>query len=184
MRSTRPLAGASASAVELFRKRACSILWKPTKSGLFSPSGKESGRQSMLQSVSSKEPASTSICSYSGRASTYAARAPSRSPAATRACSSFTLGAMASARPWKYIVAEINEAFAAQFLAVQKALGLDPAKTNVNGGAIALGHPLGASGSRIVANLTHHLQRNDLKLAVGGACIRGGQGIAVLLEKC
>jgi len=81
-------------------------------------------------------------------------------------------------------VAEINEAFAAQFLAVQKALGLDPAKTNVNGGAIALGHPLGASGSRIVANLTHHLQRNDLKYAVGGACIGGGQGIAVLLEKC
>lgn len=81
-------------------------------------------------------------------------------------------------------VAEVNEAFAAQFLAVQKALGLDPAKTNVNGGAIALGHPLGASGSRIVANLTHHLQRNNLKYAVGGACIGGGQGIALLLEKC
>lgn len=81
-------------------------------------------------------------------------------------------------------VAEVNEAFAAQFLAVQKALGLDPAKTNVNGGAIALGHPLGASGSRIVANLTHHLQRNDMKYAVGGACIGGGQGIALLLEKC
>jgi len=81
-------------------------------------------------------------------------------------------------------VAEVNEAFAAQFLAVQKALGLDPAKTNVNGGAIALGHPLGASGSRIVANLTHHLQRNNLKYGLGGACIGGGQGIAVLLEKC
>jgi len=81
-------------------------------------------------------------------------------------------------------VAEVNEAFAAQFLAVQKALGLDPAKTNVNGGAIALGHPLGASGSRIVANLTHHLQRNNLKYGLGGACIGGGQGIAVLLERC
>jgi len=81
-------------------------------------------------------------------------------------------------------VAEVNEAFAAQFLAVQKALGLDPAKTNVNGGAIALGHPLGASGSRIVANLVHHLQRNNLEFAVGGACIGGGQGIAVLLQKC
>jgi len=81
-------------------------------------------------------------------------------------------------------VAEVNEAFASQFLSVQKALGLDPAKTNVNGGAIALGHPLGASGSRIVANLTHHLQRHDMKYAIGGACIGGGQGIAVLLEKC
>jgi len=81
-------------------------------------------------------------------------------------------------------VAEVNEAFAPQFLSVQKALGLDPAKTNVNGGAIALGHPLGASGSRITANLVHHLQRNNLKYAVGSACIGGGQGIAVLLEKC
>jgi len=81
-------------------------------------------------------------------------------------------------------VTEVNEAFAPQFLAVQKALGLDPAKTNVNGGAIALGHPVGASGSRITANLVHHLQRTNGKYAIGSACIGGGQGIALLLEKC
>lgn len=81
-------------------------------------------------------------------------------------------------------VAEVNEAFAAQFLAVQKALGLDPAKTNVNGGAIALGHPVGASGARITANLVHHLQRTNGKYAIGSACIGGGQGISLLLEKC
>merc|ERR1712198_328540 len=80
-------------------------------------------------------------------------------------------------------VTEVNEAFAPQFLAVQKALGLDPAKTNVNGGAIALGHPVGASGSRITANLVHHLRRTSGKYAVGSACIGGGQGIALLLER-
>jgi len=81
-------------------------------------------------------------------------------------------------------VAEVNEAFAPQFLAVQKALGLDPAKTNVNGGAIAIGHPVGASGARITANLVHHLRRTNGKYAIGSACIGGGQGIAVLLERC
>ncbi|KAI8848730.1 mitochondrial 3-ketoacyl-CoA thiolase [Chytridium lagenaria] len=79
---------------------------------------------------------------------------------------------------------EVNEAFAVQFLAVQKELGLDMAKTNVNGGAIALGHPLGASGARILAHLTHALRRINGKYAVGSACIGGGQGIAVVLEKC
>jgi len=69
-------------------------------------------------------------------------------------------------------------------LAVQKALGLDPSKTNVNGGAIALGHPVGASGSRIIANLVHHLRRTNGKHAIGSACIGGGQGISLLLEKC
>ncbi|XP_072272558.1 3-ketoacyl-CoA thiolase, mitochondrial [Pyxicephalus adspersus] len=77
---------------------------------------------------------------------------------------------------------EVNEAFAAQYLSVEKALGLDPAKTNVNGGAIALGHPLAASGSRITAHLTHELRRRGGKYAVGSACIGGGQGIAVILE--
>jgi len=81
-------------------------------------------------------------------------------------------------------VLEVNEAFAAQFLAVQKALGLDIEKTNVNGGAIAIGHPVGASGARITANLVHHLRRTGGKYAVGSACIGGGQGIAVLLERC
>lgn len=79
---------------------------------------------------------------------------------------------------------DINEAFAPQFLACEKALELDPSKTNVCGGAIALGHPLAASGSRIVAHLSHALQRTGEQYAVGSACIGGGQGIAVLLEKC
>ncbi|KAG0228116.1 3-ketoacyl-CoA thiolase, mitochondrial [Actinomortierella wolfii] len=79
---------------------------------------------------------------------------------------------------------EINEAFAAQYLACEKVLGLDRSKTNTNGGAIALGHPLGASGSRIVAHLTHELQRIQGKYAIGSACIGGGQGIAIVLERC
>ena len=77
---------------------------------------------------------------------------------------------------------DVNEAFAPQFLAVQKELGLPPEKTNVNGGAIALGHPLGASGARITANLVYQLKHDSKKIAVGGACIGGGQGIAVVLE--
>ncbi|KAI9311967.1 Thiolase, N-terminal domain-containing protein [Dichotomocladium elegans] len=78
---------------------------------------------------------------------------------------------------------EVNEAFAAQYLAVEKELGLDREKTNVNGGAIAVGHPLGASGARILTHLTHALQRTKDKYAVGSACIGGGQGVAVILER-
>uniref|UniRef100_A0A3Q3WHK1 Uncharacterized protein n=1 Tax=Mola mola TaxID=94237 RepID=A0A3Q3WHK1_MOLML len=78
---------------------------------------------------------------------------------------------------------EVNEAFAPQYLAVAKALGLDPEKSNVNGGAIAIGHPLGASGTRITAHLVHELRRRGGKYAVGSACIGGGQGIAIILEK-
>lgn len=77
---------------------------------------------------------------------------------------------------------EINEAFAAQTLSCAQALGLDVSKLNVNGGAIALGHPLGASGSRIIGHLVHELRRKNLKRAVGSACIGGGQGIALLVE--
>nr|XP_016945687.1 3-ketoacyl-CoA thiolase, mitochondrial [Drosophila suzukii] len=77
---------------------------------------------------------------------------------------------------------EINEAFAAQTLACADTLKLDPSKLNVNGGAIALGHPLGASGSRITGHLVHELQRKKLKYGIGSACIGGGQGIALLLE--
>ncbi|KAH8391893.1 hypothetical protein KR215_007874, partial [Drosophila sulfurigaster] len=77
---------------------------------------------------------------------------------------------------------EINEAFAAQTLACADALKLDTSKLNVNGGAIALGHPLGASGSRITGHLVHELQRKKLKYGIGSACIGGGQGIALLLE--
>ncbi|KAL4403141.1 3-ketoacyl-CoA thiolase, mitochondrial [Malassezia pachydermatis] len=78
---------------------------------------------------------------------------------------------------------EVNEAFAAQFLAVQKELELPNDKTNVFGGAIALGHPLGASGARILSNLTYNLHRLDKRYALGAACIGGGQGIAVILER-
>lgn len=78
---------------------------------------------------------------------------------------------------------EVNEAFAAQVLSVQKALKIESDKLNVNGGAIALGHPLAASGARITAHLCHELQRRQAKYAIGSACIGGGQGIAVLLER-
>jgi len=78
---------------------------------------------------------------------------------------------------------EINEAFAAQYLACEKALHLDRSKANLNGGAIAIGHPLAASGARILAHLTHELQRTKKRYAVGAACIGGGQGIAVILER-
>jgi acetyl-CoA acyltransferase 2 len=78
---------------------------------------------------------------------------------------------------------EVNEAFAPQYLAVEKELGLDRAKTNVNGGAIALGHPLGASGARITSHLVYELARRGGRYAVGSACIGGGQGLAVVLER-
>jgi acetyl-CoA acyltransferase 2 len=78
---------------------------------------------------------------------------------------------------------EVNEAFAPQYLAVEKELGLDRAKTNVDGGAIAIGHPLGASGARITAHLVYELARRGGKFAVGSACIGGGQGIAVVIER-
>jgi acetyl-CoA C-acetyltransferase/acetyl-CoA acyltransferase 2 len=78
---------------------------------------------------------------------------------------------------------EVNEAFAAQYLACEKELGLDRERTNVNGGAIAIGHPLGASGARITTHLTYELRRRNAKYAVGSACIGGGQGLAVLLER-
>uniref|UniRef100_A0A4W5QZ79 Acetyl-CoA acyltransferase 2 n=1 Tax=Hucho hucho TaxID=62062 RepID=A0A4W5QZ79_9TELE len=77
---------------------------------------------------------------------------------------------------------EVNEAFAAQYLAVSKALGLDPEKSNADGGAIAIGHPLGASGARITAHLVHKLRWIGGKYAVGSACIGGGQGIAIIIE--
>lgn len=79
---------------------------------------------------------------------------------------------------------EINEAFAPQFLACQRKLGIDMDKINTNGGAIAIGHPTGASGSRIMAHLAYELQRTDKQFAIGGACIGGGQGIAVVIERC
>ncbi|HPI39552.1 MAG TPA: acetyl-CoA C-acyltransferase [Pseudobdellovibrionaceae bacterium] len=80
-------------------------------------------------------------------------------------------------------IVEVNEAFAAQYLAVQKELQLDSARTNMNGGAIAVGHPLGASGTRIMNHLVYELHRQNKKYAVGSACIGGGQGIAVVIER-
>ncbi|MFK7988305.1 MAG: acetyl-CoA C-acyltransferase [Sandaracinaceae bacterium] len=78
---------------------------------------------------------------------------------------------------------DVNEAFAAQWLAVQKELDLPEEKSNPNGGATALGHPLGATGARITTNLIYQLQRTDKSLAIGSACIGGGQGIALVLER-
>jgi len=78
---------------------------------------------------------------------------------------------------------EVNEAFAPQVLACAKDLGLELSRLNVNGGAIALGHPLGASGSRITLHLAHAIARGDVSNAIGAACIGGGQGIALLLKK-
>jgi acetyl-CoA acetyltransferase family protein len=77
---------------------------------------------------------------------------------------------------------EVNEAFAAQYLAVEKELGLDREKVNVNGGAIALGHPLGATGTRLVITLLHELRRRENRYGLATACIGGGQGIAVIVE--
>jgi acetyl-CoA acetyltransferase family protein len=77
---------------------------------------------------------------------------------------------------------EVNEAFAAQYLAVEQELGLDRERTNVDGGAIAIGHPLGASGARITLHLLHALRRRGGRYALGSACIGGGQGAAVIVE--
>jgi len=78
---------------------------------------------------------------------------------------------------------EVNEAFAAQYLAVETELGLDRNKTNVNGGAIALGHPLGATGTRLVLTVLHELHRRAGRYALATACIGGGQGIAMIVER-
>jgi acetyl-CoA C-acetyltransferase/acetyl-CoA acyltransferase 2 len=77
---------------------------------------------------------------------------------------------------------EVNEAFAGQYLAVEKELGLDRNKVNVNGGAIALGHPLGASGTRLLITVLYELRRRKAKYGLTTACIGGGQGIAVIVE--
>jgi acetyl-CoA C-acetyltransferase/acetyl-CoA acyltransferase 2 len=77
---------------------------------------------------------------------------------------------------------EVNEAFAPQYLAVERELGLPRDRTNVDGGAIALGHPLAASGARIAMHLVYELRRRGLRRGIGSACIGGGQGVAVILE--
>ncbi|KAJ3029092.1 3-ketoacyl-CoA thiolase, mitochondrial [Rhizophlyctis rosea] len=80
-------------------------------------------------------------------------------------------------------IVELNEAFAAQFLAVERELGFDMEKTNKHGGAVAIGHPLGASGARITAHIVHELQRTGGRYGLGAACIGGGQGIALIVER-
>jgi acetyl-CoA C-acetyltransferase len=77
---------------------------------------------------------------------------------------------------------EINEAFSAQMVAVQNELGIDPAKVNVNGGAVALGHPIGASGARILTTLIHELRRRGATRAIAALCLGGGNGVAVAIE--
>ncbi|MGL4436533.1 MAG: acetyl-CoA C-acetyltransferase [Giesbergeria sp.] len=78
---------------------------------------------------------------------------------------------------------ELNEAFAAQACAVNKELGIDPAKVNVNGGAIAIGHPIGASGCRILVTLLHEMQRSNAKRGLAALCIGGGMGVSLALER-
>lgn len=77
---------------------------------------------------------------------------------------------------------ELNEAFASQSLAVLKELGVDPEKVNVNGGAIALGHPIGASGTRILVTLIHELLRQNKRYGIASLCIGSGMGVAILVE--
>ncbi len=78
---------------------------------------------------------------------------------------------------------ELNEAFAAQACAVNRALDIDPAKVNVNGGAIAIGHPIGASGCRILVTLLHEMQRSGAKRGIASLCIGGGMGVALTVER-
>ena len=77
---------------------------------------------------------------------------------------------------------EVNEAFAAQAVAVQRELGIGREVLNVNGGAIALGHPVGASGARILVTLLHELRHREARLGVAALCVGGGQGVAVVVE--
>jgi acetyl-CoA C-acetyltransferase len=79
---------------------------------------------------------------------------------------------------------ELNEAFASQSLAVIRELGLDPEKVNVNGGAIAIGHPLGMSGARLVVSLLHELRRRGGRYGLATLCVGVGQGQAALFERC
>ena len=78
---------------------------------------------------------------------------------------------------------EANEAFAAQAIAVNKDLGWDTSKVNVNGGAIALGHPIGASGARILTGLLYEMQRRDAKKGLATLCVGGGMGVAMCVER-
>ncbi len=78
---------------------------------------------------------------------------------------------------------EMNEAFAAQFLACQRDLKFVPEQVNVNGGSISLGHPIGATGARIVVTLLHEMERRDVQLGLAALCVSGGQGAALLIKR-
>jgi len=78
---------------------------------------------------------------------------------------------------------EINEAFAAQVIACLRELPVDPDRLNVNGGAIALGHPIGSSGTRIVTTLVHEMQKRKVRYGLATLCISGGMGLAIALER-
>jgi acetyl-CoA C-acetyltransferase len=78
---------------------------------------------------------------------------------------------------------EINEAFSVQLIAVLRELGIDPPRVNVNGGAVALGHPIGASGARILTTLLYALQQRNLKRGIAALCLGGGNGVALAIER-
>ena len=86
-------------------------------------------------------------------------------------------------KPQDFDLVESNEAFAAQAIAVNRALDLDPARVNPNGGAIALGHPVGATGAILIVKALHELERSDTRRALITMCIGGGQGIALAIER-
>jgi acetyl-CoA C-acetyltransferase len=89
----------------------------------------------------------------------------------------------AGLKPTDIDLFELNEAFAVQSVAVLKELKLDPARVNVNGGAIALGHPIGASGARILTTLIYEMERRNVKRGLAALCIGGGQGVAMVVER-
>ena len=78
---------------------------------------------------------------------------------------------------------EINEAFSVQAVAVMRELGIDPARVNVHGGAVALGHPIGASGARVLTTLLYALKRRNLKRGIAALCLGGGNGVAMAVER-
>ena len=91
--------------------------------------------------------------------------------------------AKAGVTPDDIDLVELNEAFAVQSLAVIRELRLDSRKVNVNGGAIALGHPVGCSGARVLVTLLHEMERSGLRYGLAALCIGGGQGIAMVVER-
>jgi acetyl-CoA C-acetyltransferase len=78
---------------------------------------------------------------------------------------------------------ELNEAFSVQAVAITRELGIDPAKLNVNGGAVALGHPIGASGARILVTLLHEMQRRGVRRGLAALCLGGGNAVAIAVER-